>query len=163
MLSIIVAISENNVVGRDNGLPWKLSADLKRLKSLTMGHHIIMGRKTWESLGRPLPGRVNVVITTQENYAAEGAVVVHSLQEALQVSAGDNETFIFGGGEIFRMALHLTQRIYMTRVHVTLNGDAFFPELNMDEWKIIYGEDFRADEKNEYDYSFITLQRQEFK
>src|SRR3954463_1699882 len=105
MLSIIVALSENNVIGRDNGLPWKLSADLKRLKSLTMGHHIIMGRRTWESLGRPLPGRENVVITRDKNFVAEGATVVHSLEEALKISYSDNEIFIFGGGKVFQEAL----------------------------------------------------------
>jgi dihydrofolate reductase len=159
MLSIIVAVSENNVVGRDNQLPWKLSADLKRLKMLTMKHHIIMGRKTWESLGKPLPGRTNVVITRDKNYRAEGAVVVHSLEEALKISASDDEAFIFGGGQIFRNAIHLVDKIYMTRVHTQAKGDAFFPELTEGEWKEISREDFKADEKNQFDYSFVDLVR----
>ena len=159
MLSIIVALSENNVVGRENKLPWKLSADLKRLKALTMGHHIIMGRKTWESLGRPLPGRINVVITSDKNYMAEGGVVVHSLVEALEMSSGDNEVFIFGGGKIFKDSLHLVDKIYMTRVHAAIDGDTFFPELRMSEWKEIEREKFKADEKNQFDYSFVTLER----
>jgi dihydrofolate reductase len=159
MLSIIVALSENNVVGRDNGLPWKLSADLKRLKTLTMGHHIIMGRKTWESLGRALPGRVNVVITSDLNYTAEGGVVVHSLNEAMSVSESDNEPFIFGGGKVFSEALPLVQKIYMTRVHAELEGNAFFPELEMNDWEEISREEFKADGKNQYDYSFVTLVR----
>jgi dihydrofolate reductase len=159
MLSIIVAVSENNVVGRDNQLPWRLSADLKRLKSITMGHHLIMGRKTWESLGRPLPGRTNVVITRDKNYIAEGGVVVHSLDEALRISANDEEAFIFGGGEIFRQALSHVDKIYLTKVHTTVKGDAFFPELKSSEWLEVSSENFKADEKNEFDYSFITYKR----
>ncbi len=159
MLSIIVALSENNVIGRENNLPWKLSADLKRLKSITMGHHLIMGRRTWESLGRPLPGRTNVVITSDKNYKAEGGVVVHSLNEALQTSSNDNEAFIFGGGKIFKEALPKVNKIYMTIVHAKIDGDTFFPELDKKEWQEIEREDFEADEKNQYDYSFITLKR----
>jgi dihydrofolate reductase len=160
VVSIIVALSENNVVGKQNKLPWKLSADLKRLKAITMGHHLIMGRKTWESLGRPLPGRINVVITSDKNYKAEGGIVVHSLKEALEISSKDDEVFIFGGGTIFKEAMHFVDRIYMTRVHALIDGDTFFPTLKLNEWKEISREDFNADEKNEYDYSFITLERE---
>ena len=159
MLSIIVAVSENNVVGKENKLPWKLSADLKHLKSLTMGHHIIMGRKTWESLGRALPGRINVVITTDKNFKAEGGVVVHSLKEAFTVSSSDDEIFIFGGGKIFKEAMPLVKKIYMTKVHSIIDGDTFFPVLDMKDWKETSREDFKADEKNQYDYSFVTLER----
>jgi len=104
-ISIIVALSENNVVGVRNQLPWKLSADLKRVKELTMGHHIIMGRKTYESIGKPLPGRTNVIITRNKNYQAEGCVIVSSLEEAIEMSKADSEVFIFGGGEIFKEAI----------------------------------------------------------
>lgn len=159
MLSIIVAVSENNVVGKENKLPWKLSADLKRLKSLTMGHHIIMGRKTWESLGKALPGRINVVITTDKNFKAEGGVVVHSLNEALAYSSEDDEIFIFGGGKIFKEAMPLVNKIYITRVHSIIDGDTFFPVLDRSDWKEISREDFKADEKNQYNYSFVTLVR----
>ena len=159
MLSIIVAVSENNVVGKENKLPWKLSADLRRLKSLTMGHHIIMGRKTWESLGRPLPGRINVIITSDKNYIAEGGVVVHSLKEAQTVSSFDDEIFIFGGGKIFKEAMPLVQKIYMTKVHSIIEGDIYFPVINMKEWNETAREDFKADEKNQYDYSFVILER----
>ena len=159
MLSIIVAVSENNVVGKENKLPWKLSADLKRLKSLTMGHHIIMGRKTWVSLGKALPGRINVVITTDKNFKAEGGVVVHSLNEALAFSSADNEIFIFGGGKIFKEAMPLVNKIYITRVHSIIDGDTFFPVLDRSDWKEISREDFKADEKNQYNYSFLTLVR----
>lgn len=159
MRSIIVAVSENNVIGNKNGLPWKLSADMKRLKSLTMGHHIIMGRKTWDSLGRPLPGRTNVVITSQSDFEAPGAIVVNSLEEALTFASGDSESFIFGGAEIFKKSLPWVQKIYMTKVHATIEGDAFFPKLDLLEWKITSVEEFKADEKNEYDYSFLTMER----
>jgi dihydrofolate reductase len=159
MLSIIVALSDNNVVGRENKLPWRLSADLKRLRAITMGHHLIMGRKTWESLGRPLPGRTNVVITSDRNYKAEGGVVVHSLHEAIRLSSQDPEGFIFGGGKVFKEALSMVDKIYMTRVHTKLDGDAFFPALDMNEWKEIEREDHKADEKNQFDYSFITMVR----
>ena len=159
MLSIIVAVSENNVVGKENKRPWKLSADLKHLKSLTMGHHIIMGRKTWESLGKALPGRINVVITTDKNFKAEGGVVVHSLKEAFTVSSSDDEIFIFGGGKIFKEAMPLVKKIYITKVHSIIDGDTFFPVLDMKDWKETSREDFKADEKNQYDYSFVTLER----
>lgn len=159
MLSIIVALSENNVIGRDNGLPWRLSADLKRLKSLTMGHHIIMGRKTWESLGKPLPGRVNVVITHDKNFSAQGAVVTHSLNDALEKAKDDPEAFIFGGGTIFKEALHMVNKIYLTRVHTEIDGDTYFPELKKSEWTETESVNFTADEKNQFDYSFVTLIR----
>jgi dihydrofolate reductase len=158
-LSIIVALSENNVVGVNNQLPWHLSADLKRLKVLTMGHHLIMGRKTFESIGRPLPGRTNVIITRNKDYKADGCIVVTSLKEALEVSKSDAEAFIFGGGEVFREALPLVNKIYMTRIHHNFNGDTVFPELRKSEWKEVFREDHEPDEKNNYSYSFINLER----
>ena len=158
-LSIIVALSENHVIGSGNQLPWKLSADLKRVKALTMGHHLIMGRKTYESIGRPLPGRTNVIITRNGSYAPEGCVVVNSLAAALELAKEDSEAFVFGGGEIFREALPLVNKIYLTKVHCVIDGDTHFPELTSSEWIELDREEFKADEKNEYDYSFITLQR----
>ena len=158
-ISIIVALSENNVVGINNQLPWKLSADLKRVRGLTMGHHIIMGRKTYESIGRPLPGRVNVVITRNTDFKADGCIIVSSLNEAFKISKSDPEVFIFGGGEIFREALPQVSKIYMTKVHHSLEGDTHFPILNSQEWKELERTEFKADEKNEYDYSFLTLER----
>ncbi|MBL0258994.1 MAG: dihydrofolate reductase [Bacteroidetes bacterium] len=158
-ISIIVALSANNVVGINNQLPWKLSADLKRVKGLTMGHHIIMGRKTYESIGRPLPGRVNVVITRNSDFNAEGCILASSLAEALKISKSDPEVFIFGGGEIFREALPHVSKIYMTKVHHSLEGDTYFPLLDPSHWKEIEKVEFKADEKNEYDYSFITLEK----
>lgn len=157
--SIIVALSENNVIGSGNQLPWRLSADLKRVKALTMGHHLIMGRKTYESIGRPLPGRTNVIITRNGSFAPQGCVVVNSLQAALDMAKDDTEVFVFGGGEIFREALPLVDKIYMTVVHCTLDGDTHFPPLDPTEWTELERQEFMADEKNQYDYSFVTLQR----
>ncbi|REJ85183.1 MAG: dihydrofolate reductase [Bacteroidetes bacterium] len=159
LVSVIVALSENNVVGVRNQLPWKLSADLKRVKALTMGHHILMGRKTFESIGKALPGRTNVVITRNEEYRAEGCVMCKSLKEAINHASSDTELFIFGGGEIFQEAIPLADKIYMTRVHTTIQGDTYFPELNPEEWTVTESESFSADEKNEFDYSFITMER----
>ena len=158
-LSIIVALSENNVVGINNQMPWHLSADLKRVKALTMGHHLIMGRKTYESIGKPLPGRTNVIITRNKNFQSEGCVIVSSLKEALEKAKADTEVFIFGGGEIFREAMPTVKKIYMTRIHHHFEGDTHFPELNPNEWKEIARHDFNADEKNNYNYSFIDLER----
>lgn len=161
-ISIIAALASNNVIGRNNQIPWRLSTDLKRLKALTMGHHIVMGRKTFESIGRPLPGRVNVVITRQADFAPEGVVVVHSLEDAIQiaVSARDDETFVAGGMEIYQQAIHRADRMYLTRVHAEVEGDTFFPDFDdVSEWKLTDSEHFDADEKNEYPFSFLTYDR----
>ncbi|MBV8519792.1 MAG: dihydrofolate reductase [Acidobacteria bacterium] len=160
--AIIAALTTNNVIGRDNGLPWHLGTDLRRLKSLTLGHHFIMGRKTYESVGKPLPGRTNVVITTRADYAPEGVTVVHSLEDALRLAADarDPEPFIAGGGEIFRLAIHRAQRMYLTRIHAEIEGDAFFPDFDdVNEWHLVDAEHFEADEKNDYPFSFLTYDR----
>ena len=162
-LSIIAALSTNNVIGRANGIPWRQSADLKRLKTLTMGHHMIMGRKTWDSLlGRPLPGRVIVIITRRDDFAPEGAIVVKSLEDAIRVveESGDEEPFIVGGAEIFEQAMQRADRMYLTRIHAELDGDTFFPDFDdVSEWHLIDSEHFEADEKNEYPYSFLLYER----
>lgn len=161
-LSLLAALSTNNVIGRDNQVPWRLSTDLKRLKAMTMGHHVIMGRKTYESVGRPLPGRTNVVITRQENYAPEGVTVVHSLEDAVRVAArgGDDEAFILGGAEIYAQAMHRADRMYLTRVHAEVEGDTWFPDFDdVSEWHLTDAEHFDADEKNEYPFSFLTYER----
>jgi len=161
-LSIIAALSTNNVIGRNNDLPWHLSTDLKRLKALTMGHHFIMGRKTYDSVGRPLPGRVTVVITRRDDYHPQGVVVVKSLEEALQVAeaAGDSEAFIAGGAEIFEMAMHRVDRMYLTRVHAEVEGDTFFPEFDdVSEWRLTDSEHCEADAKNDHPFSFLTYDR----
>src|SRR5579871_89513 len=146
-LSIIVAVSENNLIGANNDLPWRLSADLKRLKTITMGHHLIMGRKTFDSIGKPLPGRTFIIITRNKDYQAPGCIVVSSLQKAIKAVKNDEEPFIFGGGEIFREALPMVNKIYMTRIHQRFEGDTYFPELKEEEWKQVSRNDFQKDEK----------------
>lgn len=160
-LSIIVAVSENNVIGIDNQLPWHLPADLKYFKNLTTGHTILMGRKTFESIGRPLPNRENIVITRDEQFQHEGIVVKHSIEEAIQYCRQkSDEVFIIGGDTIYQQTISWVNRIYFTRVHVLIeNGTAFFPELNMEEWKMVQSDYYLKDEKNQYDYTFEVYDR----
>ena len=165
-VSLIVAVSENGVIGKDNDLIWHLPKDMKFFKETTMGHHVIMGRKNFESIPhkfKPLPNRTNIVITRQSDYKAEGSIVVNSVEDALEIAKvnGDLEPFIIGGGQIYKIALekNLVDRIYLTRIHYSFDGDTFFPELNSD-WKEINREDCFKDERNKYDYSFIVLEKQ---
>ncbi len=160
ILSIIVAASDNNVIGHGNTLLWKLPADMKRMKDLTMGHPLIMGRKTHESVGRALPGRRNIVITRQQK-EFPGCEVVASLEEALAAVKDDpsGEAFIFGGGDVYRQALPMTDRIHMTRVHGTFEGDTTFPALTPDEWELASSDDHPADDRNEYAFTFEVWQR----
>jgi len=161
-LSLLAALSTNNVIGRDNQVPWRLSTDLKRLKAMTLGHHVIMGRKTYESVGRPLPGRTNLVITRQEGYAPAGVTVVHSLEEAIRIAmhSGDEEAFVLGGAEIYQQAMHRADRMYLTRVHAEVEGDTVFPDFDdVSEWQLTDAEHFDADEKNELPFSFLTYER----
>ena len=157
--SFVVAVSNNNVIGKDNKLPWHLPEDLKFFKRLTTGHHIIMGRKTFESFGKPLPDRTSVVITRQKKYHPEGCVVVHSLEEALKIASDEKEAFIIGGAEIFKQAMPIADRIYLTRIKENFEGDTFFPELNKEEWLLKEKQDFEPDEKNKYAYSFHIYER----
>ncbi len=157
-ISLIVAMSQNRVIGKDGGLPWRLSADLRRFKQLTMGHHIVMGRKTFESIGRILPGRTMVIITRQADFDAHGALVANSLDEALQLSSGDDEVFIIGGAEIYRQALSLVDRIYMTQVKATVDGDTYL-ELDLEDWTETSNETHCQDDKNEFDFSFNIYER----
>lgn len=161
-LSMIAALSSNNVIGRGGQIPWRQSTDLKRLKAMTMGHHVIMGRKTFETLSKPLPGRTNVVITRLSDYAPEGVTVVHSLEEAVQLAAraGESEAFIAGGAEIYQQSMHRADRMHLTRVHADVEGDTFFPDFDdVSEWRLADSEHFEADEKNQYPYSFLTYER----
>jgi len=158
-ISLIVAMSENRVIGNQGQLPWRLSADLKRFKRLTMGHHIIMGRKTFESIGRLLPGRTTVVITRQRDYDAGGALVAHYLDEAMQLAQGDDEAFIIGGAEIYRQAMSKVDRIFLTLVHGDVEGDTYLEELDIDRWTRTSDERHSSDEKNEFDYSFRVYER----
>ncbi|MDM8159131.1 dihydrofolate reductase [Labilibaculum sp. K2S] len=158
-VSIIVAVSRNQVIGKDNQLIWKLSADLKRFKALTTGNTIIMGRKTFESIGKPLPNRTSVIITRQADYVAEGCIVVNSLEQALEKYSDQEEVFIIGGGTIYKEALAKANKIYYTKVHKDFEGDTFFPALDLKEWKSVSREDCFPDEKNEVPYSFIDYIR----
>lgn len=159
MLTLIVALSENRVIGRDGCLPWRLSADLRRFRRLTMGHHLLMGRKTFESIGRVLPGRTSVVITRQDSYTAAGAVVAHSLDQARLLAGGDDQVFVIGGAEIYRQALPLTARICLTLIHAQVAGDTFFPDLPPADWRLVESIRYPRDEQNEYDHSFLTYER----
>jgi dihydrofolate reductase len=160
-VSLIVAVSENGVIGRDGGLPWRLSQDLRRFKQLTMGHHLVIGRRTWEEVGTPLPGRTMVVVTRDHRFAAQGVLVAHSLDEALELARDDDEPFIGGGAEIYRMALErsLVDRLYITRVHADIEGDTVFPEIDLEAWRLISREDHEADDKNQYPFSFLVYNR----
>lgn len=159
MISIIVAAAENGVIGVRGELPWRLSSDLKHFKALTMGKPVVMGRLTFESVGRALPGRHNIVITRQKDYEAEGCDVVSSIADAI-VTAGDaDEIMVIGGGEIYEQCLPMADRVYLTRVHTEIDGDTRFPELVAGVWQETRIEHHGADEKNAYDYSFIELER----
>jgi dihydrofolate reductase len=159
MICIIVAASANNVIGTQGELPWRLSDDLKRFKKITMGKPIIMGRLTYESIGRALPGRQNIVITRQRDYIAEGCVVVASADAALAVAGEASEIMIIGGGEIYALFLPLADRIYLTRVLADVQGDAYIPALKSDEWNLSVHEQHEADESNAFDFSFETWDR----
>jgi len=160
IVSIIIATAPNGAIGKENKLLWHLPADMKFFKEKTMGHHIVMGRKTYESIGKPLPGRTTVIITRDENYKAEGCIVVHSLDEALKVAknANDNEVMITGGAEIYRQAESCADRIYLTEVKGEFEADTFF-KYDASKWISKEKEVFKADEKNKFDYTFIILEK----
>lgn len=157
-IAIIVALDEQNGIGRNGGLLCHLPADLKHFKEITTGHSIIMGRKTYESLPKgALPNRTNIVITSdaEENYP--GCIVVRSIEEALLRCEGEESAFIIGGGKLYRSSLHLADQLYLTRIHHTFDdADTFFPEINPDEWELIHNKTYKADDKHQYDYSFLT-------
>ncbi|MDL2231408.1 dihydrofolate reductase [Porphyromonadaceae bacterium OttesenSCG-928-L07] len=158
ILSIIVAASENYVIGKDNKLLWHISADLKRFRSLTTGHSVIMGRKTYESIGKPLPNRRNIVISGNPSFTAPGCEMVNSIEQALELVEGEEEVFVIGGGSIYNKLWNKADRLYLTRVYTQIDGDTFIPE-DLSLWREIVREDFKSDEKNEYDYSFINYIR----
>ena len=158
-VSIIVAMAENGVIGRDMDLPWHISADLKRFKALPMGHHIVMGRKTFESIGRLLPGRTTVIVTRQSDYQVDGAVIVNSLEAAQAAATDDSELFIIGGGQVYEIALPLADRLHVTRVHTEVDGDTSFPAVDWDQWELVSAERHGADEKNDHDFTFESYQR----
>jgi dihydrofolate reductase len=158
-ISLIVATSENNAIGKDNQLLWHLPADLKHFKDITTGHPILMGRKTYESIGRPLPNRRNIVITRQEDLTIAGVEIATSITEAISLCSTEKEVFIIGGAEIYKSALPFAHRIYLTTVHQHYEADAFFPALTMDDWNTIHQEYHHPDEKNSVAYTFSTLER----
>ncbi len=164
-LAVIVAAAENGVIGRNNALPWHLPEDLRYFKRITMGKPIVMGRKTYESIGRPLPGRTNIVITRSPDWSAEGVSVVHSLEEALSLAQdiavidGATELMVIGGAEIYSTALPLADRLYLTQVHAKVEGDAWLPQVDWTAWREVSREQFKASEGNPYDYSFAVFER----
>ena len=156
MITLIAAAAENNALGKDNDLLWHLPEDFKRFKQITSGHYIIMGRKTFESFPKPLSNRTHIIITRQEEYLVEGCLVVHSLEEALEIAPQNEEVFIIGGAQIYEQALPFADKIDLTRVHIELNADAFFPEYNTSEWNLVFSEKHFKDEKHQYDFTFET-------
>lgn len=159
MLTMIAAAAENNALGKENDLVWHLPDDFKRFKKLTSGHHIIMGRKTFESFPQPLPNRTHIIITRNKDYKAKGAVVVHSLERAIEIANGDSQPFIIGGGEIYKQALPYSDKIELTRVHSEFEADTFFPEIDENNWKLVKEEFHPADEKHEHAFTYLTYER----
>lgn len=158
-LNIVVAKSENDVIGRDGDLPWRLPADLRHFKATTLGHPLVMGRKTHESIGRPLPGRHNIVVTRQPDYLAVGCTVAGSLEQAISAAQPATEIMIIGGATLYAAALPRAARIYLTEVHAQISGDTRFPSIDRDAWREVTREHYPADDANDYDYSFVVLDR----
>lgn len=156
---LIAALAHNRVIGKDNKMPWHLPADLQHFKKLTVGKPIIMGRKTFESLGRPLPGRLNVVITRQHDYTVEGCKLYHNLSTALSELRDFSEVVIMGGSEIYTLSIELADLMYLTYIDLDVAGDTFFPAWSDDHWREISREEHVADEKNPHSYAFVTLEK----
>jgi dihydrofolate reductase len=158
-LSLIAAVSRNNVIGKDNKMPWHLPADLQFFKTTTLGKPIIMGRKTWESLGRILPGRRHIVVTRNKDYTAEGVEIIHSTDAALKQASNVDEAVIIGGAHLYEEMLPLTDRLYLTEIDAEFEGDTFFPEWNKEVWEVVSSETHPADEKNSFPYRFVVYDR----
>ena len=158
-VSLIVAMAKNRVIGAGNRIPWHLPNELRLFKSLTMGHHIVMGRKTYESINRLLPGRTTVIVTRQRDYAVPGAIVVHSVKEALDACRGDDECFVIGGADLFRETLPLADRIHLTVVDAEPEGDTFMPEFDTSEWRETSSQTFYADDKHAHPYRYAVYER----
>ena len=157
-ISLIAAMGKNRVIGKNNSLPWKLPEDMKRFKELTLGKPVIMGRKTFESIGKPLPNRKNIILTRDKNYKAKECIVVHSKEDALKAAEGNEEIMIIGGEQIFREFLQKADKMYLTFIDEYFEGDTYFPEYNRDEWKEVQ----REEHKNDYKYTFVNLERIKF-
>lgn len=159
MIIMIAAAAENNALGKDNKIVWHLPNDYKRFRLLTSGHYIIMGRRTFESLQKPLPDRTNIIITRQKDYQAPGCIVVDSIEKALSACPQDQDSFIIGGGEIYTIGLPYADKIELTRVHASFEADAFFPEIIDTEWKLEASEFNKKDDKHKYEYTYLTFIR----
>ncbi len=160
-LAMIVAASENNIIGSNGDLPWTISADLKRFRKLTMTHHMIMGRKTFESIGGLLPGRTTVIVTRQKDYIAPAeALVVGSVEEAIKVCEGDDQPFVIGGAQVYELFMNHVSVLHLTRVHATIHGDTVLSSINWDDWQLIESTRHAADTRNEHDYSFEVYERE---
>ena len=161
IISLLVAMDEKRGIGKADKLPWHLSSDLRRFRELTMGHHLIVGRKTFESIGKPLPGRHTIVVTRNSNFKHEGCFVARSVEEAIAMAQerGESESFVIGGAEIYAHALGAADRIYLTQVHAEVNADTFFPELDRGDWIETQRVDHPADEKNQYAFTFMLLEK----
>ena len=161
IISLIVAMDEKRGIGKAGKLPWRLSSDLKRFRELTMGHHLIVGRKTFESIGKPLPGRQMIVVTRDARFKPEGCLVTGSIHDALNLARdrGEPEVFVIGGAEIYEQTLDLAHRLYLTQVHAAVDADVFFPEIRPEEWTENQRLDQPADEKNQYAFTFTVLDR----
>ena len=155
-ITIIAAVSENNVLGKNNKLIWHIPDDLKRFKKLTLGHSVIMGRKTFESIAKPLPQRKNIILTRNKNYKAKGAVIAHNVKEALNFCENDNQPFIIGGGEIYKLFMSISNKIELTRIHKSYDGDAFFPEILEEKWKLVNSKKNNLNETKIINFSYLT-------
>jgi dihydrofolate reductase len=160
IISLIVAVDQKGGIGKNNQLPWHLSSDLKRFKSITMGHHLVMGRKTYETIGKPLPGRTMIVVTKNPSYHPGGCIIANSIEQALKVAEANNEdeVFIIGGGEIFTQSIDIANKIYLTTVHAVTNADVFFPKITDPSWKISWSEEINKDINDEHgsDYKIMV-------
>jgi len=161
MISMISAVAENRVIGNKNSLPWHMPADFKYFKETTLGKTVVMGLNTFKSIGeKPLPGRKHVILNNDANYTPpEDCVVAHSIEEAVEITKNEPEVMICGGASVYKQFLPLAQKLYITEVHAKPEGDTYFPEIDKDEWREVKREDYKADEKNSYDYSFVVLER----
>lgn len=161
IISQIVAASLNNVIGINNGLPWHMPSDSAYFKEKTWGHHIVTGRRNYEAEGKALPGRINIVLTRNPNFFLTDAHVVQSLDQAIEIAENNNEEelFIVGGEEIYRLAMPVTERIYLSRIHVTIDGDTFYPEPDWNDWKEVSRIEHKNDSRNPYDFDFLVFER----
>lgn len=159
IISLIAAMDENRVIGRDNALPWRLPADMRHFRELTMGKPLLMGRKTFESIGKALPGRRNIILTRDPDFRAPDCEVARTLDEALAAGAGSDELMVLGGADLFAQLLPRASRLYLTEIHASFSGDAWFPEFSRQEWAEVERIRHAADEKNPYAYSFVTWER----